>query len=174
MSWGFQNTLFFSSFFYPSDKWAFSQISLPKCHLAKAKSKNISSVWKQGSMIFPSSLSTLYDFLFTTLHLDVKSSESKRELILQVEKSFFLPKKIIRIFFFLFNVLLLCICKLPFVSFKQAFFLFIFALQFHSKDIYFHENTVREMCIYLTNRLIKILQILQLVLNLIFSQFLQD
>ena len=58
--------------------------------------------------------------------------------------------------------------KLPFVSFKQAFFLFIFALQFHSKDIYFHENTVREMCIYLTNRLIKILQILQLVLNLIF------
>ena len=89
MSWGFQNTLFFSSFFYPSDKWAFSQISLPKCHLAKAKSKNISSVWKQGSMIFPSSLSTLYDFLFTTLHLDVKSSESKRKLILQVEKSFF-------------------------------------------------------------------------------------
>ena len=93
MSWGFQNTLFFSSFFYPSDKWAFSQISLPKCHLAKAKSKNISSVWKQGSMIFPSSLSTLYDFLFTTLHLDVKSSESKRKLILQVEKSFFCKKK---------------------------------------------------------------------------------
>merc|ERR1711944_184634 len=121
-------------------------------------------------------MGSLYDFLFTTLYLDVKSSESKRKLILQVEKSFFFckKKKIIRIFSSFSMFYYYAFAKLPFVSFKQAFFLFIFALQFHSKDIYFHENTVREMCIYLTNRLIKILQILQLVLNLIFSLFLQD
>ena len=99
MSWGFQNTLFFSSFFYTSDKWAFSQISLPKCHLAKAKSKNISSVWKQGSMIFPSSLYPLRFSIYNTSSwcqvkwIKTETHPSSREKLFFCKKknTFFLP-----------------------------------------------------------------------------------